>query len=204
MAVDGPANRVYEVTPVALPEGPGNPVGNAWRAEEVLIESEASGARDADPLRARHWKVVNHGVRNALGQPVGYKLVPEHSVAALCHPGSPVARRAGFITRQLWVTAYHRDELFATGNYPNQSPGGGGLPGYLQADRPLVDTDVVLWYTFGTSHLVRPEDWPVMPVHPVGFRLVPTGFFVGNPALDNPEPARCHHQLPPCTGSRRA
>jgi primary-amine oxidase len=196
MAVDGPANRVYEVTPVPLPEGPGNPVGNAWRAEEVLIESEAAGARSADPLRARHWKVVNDGVRNALDQPVGYKLVPEHSVAALCHPGSPVARRAGFITRQLWVTAYDRDEMFATGNYPNQSAGGGGLPAYVQADRPLVDTDVVLWYTFGTNHIARPEDWPVMPVHPIGFKLLPTGFFVGNPALDNPAPSRCHHLSP--------
>ena len=192
MAVDGPANRVYEVSPVALPEGPGNPVGNAWRAEETLIESEAAGARDADPLGGRFWKVVNDGARGELGQPSGYKLLPEHSIAAFCHPGSPVARRAAFITRQLWVTAYDRDELFATGDYPNQSAGGGGLPAFVEQDRPLVDTDVVLWYTFGTNHVVRPEDWPVMPVHPIGFRLLPCGFFAGNPALDNPPPAHCH------------
>jgi primary-amine oxidase len=193
MAVDGPANRVYEVNPVALPDGPGNPVGNAWRADEVLIESEAHGARNADPLGGRYWKVVNDGVRNALGQPAGYKLIPEHSIKAFCHPGSAVARRAGFITRQLWVTAYDRDEMFATGDYPNQSAGGGGLPAYVQQDRPLTDTDVVLWYTFGTNHVVRPEDWPVMPVHPIGFKLIPSGFFAGNPALDNPAPAHCHH-----------
>jgi primary-amine oxidase len=193
MAVDGPANRVYEVNPVALPEGPGNPVGNAWRTEEVLIETEAAGARSADPLHGRHWKVVNDGAPNALGQPAGYKLVPEHSVAAFCHPGSPVAERAGFITRQLWVTAYDRDELFATGDYPNQSAGGGGLPAYVQAERPLVDADVVVWYTFGTNHVVRPEDWPVMPVHPIGFKLLPSGFFAGNPALDNPPPSHCDH-----------
>src|SRR6266567_4632365 len=192
MAVDGPANRVYEVSPVALPEGPGNPVGNAWRTEEVLIESEAAGARSADPLGGRYWKVVNNTVPNGLGHPPGYKLLPEHAIAAFCHPGSVVAKRAGFITRQLWVTAYDRDELFATGDYPNQSAGGGGLPAYIQADRPLVDTGVVLWYTFGTNHVVRPEDWPVMPVHPIGFRLVPAGFFAGNPALDNPAPAHCH------------
>ena len=47
MAVDGPANRVYEVSPVALPEGPGNPVGNAWRVEETLIDAARQG-RDAD------------------------------------------------------------------------------------------------------------------------------------------------------------
>jgi primary-amine oxidase len=81
--------------------------------------------------------------------------------------------------------------MFATGDYPNQSAGGGGLPAFIQADRPLVDADVVLWYTFGTNHVIRPEDWPVMPVHPIGFKLVPCGFFAGNPALDNPAPSHC-------------
>jgi Cu2+-containing amine oxidase len=33
-----------------------------------------------------------------------------------------------------------------------------------------------------------------MPVHPIGFRLLPAGFFVGNPALDNPAPAAHCHQ----------
>jgi primary-amine oxidase len=194
MAVDGTANRVYEVTPKALPEGPGNPLGNAWRTEEVLIEDETQGKRNADPLAGRYWKIVNENVTNALGQPVAYKLVPEHTIAPFAHPGSPVARRAGFISNPLWVTAYDRDEMFATGDYPNQSEGGGGLPAYVSSGRSLVDTDVVLWFTFGTNHVVRPEEWPVMPVHPIGFRLLPAGFFVGNPALDNPLPAaHCEH-----------
>jgi primary-amine oxidase len=193
MAVDGTANRVYEVTPKALPEGPGNPMGNAWRVEEVLIEDETQAKREADPLVGRYWKIVNENVTNALGQPVAYKLVPEHTIAPFAHPGSAVARRAGFISNPLWVTAYDRDEMFATGDYPNQSEGGGGLPAYVTSGRGLVDTDVVLWFTFGTNHVVRPEDWPVMPVHPIGFRLLPAGFFAGNPALDNPPPAaHCH------------
>jgi primary-amine oxidase len=195
MAVDGTANRVYEVTPTALPEGPGNPVGNAWRAEEVLIENESMGRREADPLAGRHWKIVNENVRNELGQPVGYKLVPEHTIKSFAHPGSAVAKRAGFIANPLWVTAYDRDEIFATGDYPNQSEGGDGLPAFVQAGRNLTDTDLVLWFTFGTNHVARPEEWPVMPVHPIGFRLLPAGFFVGNPSLDNPTPAaaHCHH-----------
>jgi primary-amine oxidase len=69
----------------------------------------------------------------------------------------------------------------------------GGLPDYIQSERNLVDADVVLWYTFGINHVVRPEDWPVMPVHLIGFKLIPSGFFAGNPALDNPAPSRCHH-----------
>ena len=44
----------------------------------------------------------------------------------------------------------------------------------------------MLWYTFGVTHIPRPEDWPVMPVEYAGFLLVPVGFFDRNPALDVP------------------
>jgi primary-amine oxidase len=200
MAVDGTTNRVYEVTPTADPEGPANPVGNAWRAREVLVTDETMARREADPLAGRYWKVVNENVKNELGQPVAYKLMPNHVIKPFAHPGSAVARRAPFMFSPLWVTAYDRDELYATGDYPNQAAGSQGLPEFAARERNLTDTDVVLWFTFGTNHVVRPEDWPVMPVHPIGFRLLPAGFFVGNPSLDNPVlnntgPAgdHCHH-----------
>jgi len=51
---------------------------------------------------------------------------------------------------------------------------------------------VVLWYTVGTTHFVRPEDWPIMPVARAGFRLEPVGFFDRNPTLDVPPPHACH------------
>ena len=193
MTVDGTGNRVYEAQPALLPLGPDNPVGGAWRLDETLLASEAMAQRQADPLGGRYWRIVNDGVRNQLGQPVAYKLMPGETVAALCHAGSPMARRAPFTAHQLWVTAADRNEMYATGAYPNQGADGGGLPSYVAADRPLVDADLVVWYTFGTTHVVRPEDWPVMPANPLGFRLVPSGFFVGNPALDNPTPMlHCH------------
>ena len=92
------------------------------------------------------------------------------------------------------MTAYDPDELYAAGDYPNQHPGGRGCPSTSTADRPLEDADVVLWYTFGAHHVVRPEDWPVMPVTAIGFMLKPVGFFDGNPALDLPPSAACHAQ----------
>ena len=196
MAVDGTANRVYEVTPTAMPEGPDNPVGNAWRAEETLIEDETMGRRDADPMAGRYWKIVNQDVTNSLGQPVAYKLLPGNVIRPFAHPGSAVARRAPFMFHPVWVTACDKDELFATGDYPNQAEGGDGLPAFAARERNLTDTDVVLWFTFGTNHVVRPEDWPVMPVHPIGFKLLPAGFFTGNPSLDNPIPGgsgHCHN-----------
>ena len=112
----------------------------------------------------------------------------------LAHPDSSVGRRAGFATHNLWVTPYARDERRAAGDYPNQSAGGDGLPRWTSADRSITDTDIVLWYTFGVTHFVRPEDWPVMPVEYTGFLLQPVGFFDRNPALDVPPGSNgaCH------------
>ena len=188
MTVDGPANSVYEVNTVAEPPGPENPHHNAFRAEPTLLGSEAQAQRLIDPLAGRYWKVVNPAVRNRLGEPVGYKLVPGENVGQFAGPDAQVTRRAGFMTRHLWVTRYHPRERFAAGDYPNQHPGGAGLPAYVQDDEPLENTDVVVWYTFGAHHIVRPEDWPVMPVTSIGFALKPVGFFDRNPALDVPRP----------------
>jgi primary-amine oxidase len=101
-------------------------------------------------------------------------------------PDALFAPRAGFTQHQFWVTAYDPEQRFAAGDYPNQHPGGDGLPAYIAGDRPLDGADVVVWYTFGAHHVVRPEDWPVMPVSTIGFMLKPSGFFDGNPALDLP------------------
>jgi primary-amine oxidase len=189
MTVDGPHNSVYEVNTVADPPGPENPHANAFRAEATLLRSESEAQRMVDPLAGRFWKIVNPSVRNRLGTPVGYKLVPGENVRPFAGPGASVTRRAAFMTRHLWVTRYHPRERYAGGDYPNQHPGGAGLPGYAQDDAPLENTDVVVWYTFGAHHIVRPEDWPVMPVTYVGFMLKPVGFFDKNPALDVPRPA---------------
>lgn len=50
-------------------------------------------------------------------------------------------------------------------------------------DQSLLGADPVVWYTFGVTHFVRPEDYPVMPCDTIGFTLRPVGFFEANPAL---------------------
>jgi Cu2+-containing amine oxidase len=54
---------------------------------------------------------------------------------------------------------------------------------YFLQDRSLLGADPVVWYTFGVTHFVRPEDYPVMPCDTIGFTLRPVGFFEANPAL---------------------
>src|SRR6266571_352629 len=132
-------------------------------------------------------------VSGTLGAPVAYKLVPGSNTFPFFHESSPQWERGGFVRNHLWVTAYDERERYAAGDYPNQQRGGDGLPAYVQQNRPLVGADVVVWYTFGSNHVVRPEDWPVMPVDMLGFFLKPVGFFDGNPALDVPAAEHCEH-----------
>jgi primary-amine oxidase len=186
MDIDGEANSVYEVNTVTEPAGPDNPFGNAFYAQSTLLATEARAQRRVDPSTARFWKVVNPNVRNGLGQPVAYKLMPGENTVPFNRPESSLIKRAGFTTNHLWVTPFRPEERHAAGQYPNQHPGGAGLPEWTAADRPVENTDIVLWYTMGHNHIPRPEDWPVMPTYYMGFKLFPVGFFDRNPALDVP------------------
>jgi primary-amine oxidase len=200
LEIDGPNNTVVEVDAIGLPTGPDNPYGNAIVARNTPITNERDARRMADPATARTWKVINPSVRNRLGGPVGYKLVPFVGPTLLAAPDSDLARRAEFARTHLWVTRFDPREMHAAGDYPNQHAGD-GIGTWVEQERDLVDTDVVLWHTFGTSHLPRPEDWPIMPCDYVGFSLKPVGFFDQNPTLDVPPPGahsaqHCH----PSTG----
>ncbi|UGS34540.1 primary-amine oxidase [Capillimicrobium parvum] len=192
MAVDGVQNTVVEVDSEPLPPGPDNPLGTAWVTKRTELRTESEAQRIIDPLRARTWRIENPNVRNTVGDPVAYNLIPGENVLPMAEADSVQGRRAGFAAKHLWVTPYAEGERFAAGDYPNQHPGGSGLPEFTAADRPVADTDLVVWYTFGAHHVVRPEDWPVMPATHIGFRLKPSGFFDGNPALDMPRSA-AHH-----------
>lgn len=50
----------------------------------------------------------------------------------------------------------------------------------------IDNTDVVLWHTFGVTHIPAPEDFPVMPAEPITLLLRPRNFFANNPAMDVP------------------
>jgi primary-amine oxidase len=192
MDVDGAPNSVYEVEVVPAQPGPDNPYANAWEVAERRLESERDAVRDCDATTGRYWKVASAQGRNGFGEPTAYALVPQAAPSMLAHESSAVAQRATFGRHHLWVTAYDPTQRHAAGDHPNQHAGGDGLPRWIEADRPLVDTDVVLWHSFGSTHVARPEDWPVMPVESVGFTLKPVGFFDRNPTLDLAPPDHCH------------
>ena len=186
MAVDGRNNSVYEVNSYACPADENNPYHNAFYAEKTQLKTESEAQRNIDPYSARYWLIANESETNYLGQKTSYKLMPGENVLPFAHDDASVIKRAGFMTKHLWVTPYDPAEMDAAGDYPNQHPGGAGLPAYTKANRSLDNTDLVVWYTFGHHHVPRPEDWPVMPVMYTGFSLKPVSFFDRNPALDVP------------------
>jgi primary-amine oxidase len=192
MGVDGFENDVHEVHTESDPPGEANPQGIAFRAVATQLRTESEAQQLIDPLSGRYWRVSNPGQTNALGEPVAYKLLPGANVGPFASPDSSTISRARFITRQLWVTPYAPRERYPAGDYPNQHPGEDGLPRWTSANRSLEGTNLVLWYVFGSHHIPRPEDWPVMPVVRIGFTLMPDGFFDRNPTLDVPPPAHCH------------
>ncbi len=184
MCVDGIENAVYEVDSVGLQRGGDNPHGNAFTTSEVLLEREGDGDRMVDMGASRYWRIVNHGVPNRFGRPVAYRLVPGENCLPLVQENASVLERAGFPRRHLWVTPFRADERYAAGDYPNQRRTADGVAAWTRQQRPVADTDLVVWYSFGHTHIPRPEEWPVMAAHKIGFMLKPDGFFDANPALD--------------------
>ncbi len=154
--IDGDANTVHVTESEALPLGPDNPHGLALRQTSTPLRTESEGIQDYDWHTQRAWKVVNEGVRNRLGAPVAYKLVPGASLPPMFDPESPVVRRAQVIGHTLWVTPFHEEERWPCGEFVVQSRDDRGLPVWTAQNRSIEDTDVVLWYVFGIHHITRP------------------------------------------------
>jgi primary-amine oxidase len=189
--IDGTANTVQQIDVGADPSGPANPFENAFAARAKVLQTEQEACARLNLETARTWKIIAPGVLNAMGEPVGYKFFPGDNCGPFASKNAWWRRRAGFVDHHVWVTPYREDERHAAGNYPNQSSGGDGLPRWTAANRPIANTDIVLWYTFGHTHIARPEDYPVMPTAYIGFLLKPNGFFTENPANDVP-PSMSH------------
>ncbi len=192
-SLDGFNNTVVETNVEPTTDG-AHPYGAGFRTVATPLERERAARRDIDPAASRTWRIVNRQSENGLGLPVAYKLLPQASPRFMVPEGSPADRRGGFARHNLWVTRYDEDEQYAgAGAFTNLHPGGPGLPAYSDQDRAIVDTDIVVWHTFGVTHVPRPEDWPIMPVEYAGFSLVANGFFDQNPTLDvPPSGGACH------------
>ena len=185
--VDGSANRfqIDRLVPKTLP--PGSARRSIWVQEPTLAQREHDARLEMDMHRPALWRVTSASRTNAVGYPTSYQLMPGMSAHTLLSDDEVPRQRAGFIDHDLWVTPYRAEERYAAGTYPTLSEAGDGLPKWTKENRSIAETDIVVWHTIGVHHLVRAEDWPVMPVMWHGFELRPFDFFDRNPALDLPD-----------------
>mgnify|MGYP003694426979 CR=1 FL=1 len=153
--VDGSANTVFETETHAAPAAT-NPKGELFAMGEHPLVGGAR--RDAGRLIRDRARVAHREhARDERARPVHRVHVGARTRrrrrSALAE--SAPMRTAGFIAHQLWVTPYSPDELYAAGEFQNLGRDSEGLPTWTRANRSLADTDVVLWYTLGITHIPR-------------------------------------------------
>lgn len=198
--IDGLLNTVSVVDVKPLEEGLGsksNPYGQGFTTVETLLTKSKSSVTDIDPSTSRFWKILNpSSIHPYTKNPVAWKLVPSSGAfpGLLAGAQSFIRKRAGFATHSVWVTKHNDNELFAAGYYTNQSKGGDGISRWVERDEDVDDKDIVLWHSFGVTHIPRVEDFPIMPIDTTGFTLKPCNFFNQNPGLDVPPPKK-HGEL---------
>jgi primary-amine oxidase len=189
-------NSVMEMNTGLVPPGKMNPYSNAIVVRHNLFHTEQEAQRSVNYESNRDWHIVNNKVHNALGQHVGYMLMPGLQAKTFIPEGALLRKKAGFLKNQVWITQFKDDEIFPAGLYPASNKVYDGLPQWIMKNRPIADNDVVLWYVAGITHIVRAEEWPVMPVHHMGFSLMPFGFFSGNPTMNVSNPLFLKEKYP--------
>ncbi|KAF7548705.1 hypothetical protein G7Z17_g6883 [Cylindrodendrum hubeiense] len=162
-----------------------DPFGCAFRVQTTPIKKP--GGYDLDLTKNRVYKIINESRINSVsGKPHGYKLHAVPSQMLMMGPQTFNYKRGIFTSKPIWVTKYRDDELWASGEFTNQSRDDTGIAIWSERDEPVENEDVVLWHSFGLTHVTRPEDFPVMPVEKISVSLKPVNFFELNPSNDVP------------------
>jgi primary-amine oxidase len=183
MDVDGRANNFERHMLRAAKTPAGAPRRGLWQVVPQRIATEEQAQTDMRAERPALLLFANQARQNKMGYDSGYQLMMGN-VKPLVTPMDEVFKRAYFVTKNLWVTQYKRDEIFASGLPVNQSAPWLGLPEYIADNESLENTDIVGWATIGFHHVPMAEDWPVMPSKLDEIVLKPRNFFDRNPAID--------------------
>ncbi|KAJ4423886.1 peroxisomal copper amine oxidase [Gnomoniopsis sp. IMI 355080] len=191
--IDGPNNTVFMTDTVASDAPVGSPenfYGNAFYAKRTKLVTTGQAKTDYNGATSRTWDMSNENKLHPYSKkPASYKLVSREVPGLLPKEGSLVWKRAGFARHAVHVTKYSDDQLWPAGRHVPQTSGepSPGLPEWIgEGKESIENTDVVLWHTFGVTHIPAPEDFPVMPVEPMTLLLRPRNFFSNNPVMNVP------------------
>lgn len=173
--VDGLLNSVIETDVLPATAGYGSPenfAGNAFQIHDRVLRRANEGAREWDASADRRWRIVSAGKRHhASGQLTGYSIdVKGGATVALPHPEGWVGRRATFAHNTLWVVREKEDareggRMWPSGKFVPQAreEPADSLAVWVRndGDAEIENEDVLVYVTVGTTHIPRPEDWPV-------------------------------------------
>jgi primary-amine oxidase len=182
--VDGQNNTFVKerLTPVRFNEG--TPRISGWQVEPSIAKTENDAKLVLNPQEPTYWRLLSNHQKNQHGYNTSYQITPSTTnYISMLNPRDWAHHRGAFSKYNLYVTPYHPDERYAGGLTPNQNEGLDGLDVWAKADRPIENTDIVAWYTLGFHHVVRAEDWPVMPTAWHDFYIRPFDFSNKNPLM---------------------
>jgi len=184
--IDGSRNnRLVYSEAHAMPLDDFNLHGTGYETRQTNIS--VSGGYDLAPQHNRVFQIQNSAKRNPVnGHAVGYKIMVPPFQPILAHPTSFNFRRAEFGRHSIFAVSHRDGELYAGGQYTNQSRGGTGVASWAARKDDILDKDLVLFVQFGINHIARAEDFPVMPCEIIRVGFKPVDFFDKNPALDVP------------------
>jgi len=149
------------------------------------------GQERSDPVNyesGRNWHVVNNKRYNATGQHAGYMLIPGTQTRTF-FTGKLFASGK----KQSFHGSSHLWAALGTGRtakgtpasmYPTSNKVYDGLTEWTAKKTEWSGIMTwYLWYVAGITHIVRPEEWPIMSVHRMGFSYIPFRIFSGNLTL---------------------
>lgn len=191
--IDGQFNSISEQQIERSPypsKSAENWAGNAFTAPKRILQTAGEAVRDTNAEVERSWTLVNENVTHySSGNPVGYKIMCKDMPRMYANHDGIAAVRAPFAKHSIWTVPYHPKERYPSGMFVPQTykaPKDSIEEWVGDGKASVANKDIVTYVTVGTTHIPRPEDFPVMPSETCRFMLKPVGFFRRNPTLDVP------------------
>ncbi|XP_065858900.1 amine oxidase [copper-containing] gamma 1-like isoform X2 [Euphorbia lathyris] len=134
MDIDDTNNSFVNVHFVKEQTSPGeSPRKSYLRAKRHTAKTEEDGKIKFKLYDPSEFHIVNPSRKSRLGNPAGYKVVPNANSASLLDHDDPPQLRGAFTNNQIWVTPYNRSEQWAGGLLVDQSKGDDTLAVWSQS-----------------------------------------------------------------------